>query len=73
MVQMGTLGKPVDDPGCMGKRHDILRKASPRHEEMDGYFKTRGLPAQPQAIVGSGLVGYRGDSGRAVLRDVEER
>ncbi|KAI4975516.1 hypothetical protein ZWY2020_049123 [Hordeum vulgare] len=57
----------------MGKRHDILRKALPRHEEMDGCFKTQGLPAQPQVIMGSGLVGQCGDSGRAVLRDVEER
>ena len=57
----------------MEKRHDILRKASPRHEEMDGYFKTKGLPAQPQVIMGSGLVGQHGESGRAVLRDVEER
>ena len=62
----------MDDPGCMGKCHDILRKASPRHKEMDGYFKTQGLPAQPQVIMGSGLVGQRGDSGQAVLRDVEE-
>lgn len=57
----------------MEKRHDILRKASPRHEEMDGCLKTQGLLAQPQVIMGSGLVGHRGDSGQAVLRDVEER
>ena len=70
---MGSLEKPLDDTGCMGKRHAILRKASPRHKEMDGYFKTRGLPAHPQVIMGSGLVGHCGDSGRAVLQDVEER
>ena len=69
---MGSLEKPVDDLGCMEKRHDILRKSSRRLKEMDGYFKTQGLPAQPQVIMGSGLVGQRGDSGRAVLRDVEE-
>ena len=63
----------MDDLGCMGKCHDILRKASPRFEEMGGYFKTQGLPAQPQVIMGSGLVGQRGDSGQAVLADVEER
>ena len=57
----------------MGKRHDILRKASPRLEETDGDFKTQGLPAQPQVIMGSGLVGQRGDSGQAVLADVDER
>ena len=60
----GSLEKTVDD---------ILRKASPRLEETDGGFKTQGLPAQPQVIMGSGLVGQRGDSGRAVLRDVDER
>ena len=69
---MGSLEKPVDDPGCMETCHDILRKASPRLEEMDGGFKTQGLPAQPQAIMGSGLVGQCGDSGHAVLADVEE-
>ena len=56
-----------------GDGHDILRKASPRLEETDGDFKTQGLPAQPQVIMGSGLVGQRGDSGQAVLADVEER
>ena len=56
-----------------GDGHDILRKASPRLEETDGGFKTQGLPAQPQVIMGSGLVGQRGDSGQAVLADVEER
>ena len=70
---MGSLGKPAEDPGCMEKRHDILRKASPRLKEMDGYFKTQGLPTQPQVIMGSGLVGQCGDSEHAVLRDVEER
>ena len=57
----------------MEKRHDILRKASPRLEEMDGGFKTQGLLAQPQVIMGSGLVGQHGDSGQAVPADVEER
>ena len=70
---MGSLEKPMDDPGCMGKCHDILQKASPRLEGMDGGFKTQGLPAQPQVIMGSGLVGQCGDSGQAVLADVEER
>ena len=71
---MGSLGKPAEDPGCMEKRHDILRKALDLMlKEMDGYFKTQRLPAQPQVIMGSGLVGQCGDSGRAVLRDVEER
>ena len=35
-------------------------------------FKTQGLPAQPQVIMGSGLVGQRGDFGQAVPADVEE-
>ena len=56
-----------------GDCHDILRKASPRLEGTDGDFKTQSLPAQPQVIMGSGLVGQRGDSGQAVLADVEER
>ena len=56
-----------------GDGHDILRKASPRLKEMDGYFQDQSLPAQPQVIMGSGLVGQRGDSGQAVLADVEER
>ena len=51
----------------------FMRKGPPRHKEMDGCFKTQGLPTQPQAIMGSGLVGYRGDPRQAVLRDVEER
>ena len=70
---MGSLEKPVDDPGCMETCHDIFRKASPRLEEMDGGFKTQGFPAQPQVIMVSSLVGQRGDSGQAVLADVEER
>ena len=70
---MGSLEKPVDDPGCMETCHDILWKASPRLEETDGDFKTQGLPAQPQVIMGSGLGGQRSDSGQAVLADVEER
>ncbi len=57
----------------MEKRHDILRKASPRLKEMDGNFKTQGLPAQPQVIMGSGLVGQRDESGQAVLADEEKR
>ena len=59
--------------GCMQKRHDILQKASPNHEEMDGYPLTGSLLVQPQAILGSGLVDPRRDSGRTVLRDVEKR
>ena len=70
---MGSLEKPVDDPGMLETRHDIFGKASQRLEEMDGGFKTQGLPAQPQVIMGSGLVGQRGDSGQAVLADVDER
>ncbi|KAI4996971.1 hypothetical protein ZWY2020_052313 [Hordeum vulgare] len=53
-----------------GDGHEILRKASPRLEETDGGFKTQGLPAQPQVIMGSGLVGQHGDSGQAVLADM---
>ena len=56
-----------------GDGHDILRKASPRLKGTDGDFKTQGLPAQRQVIMGSGLVGQRGNSGQAVLADVDER
>ena len=70
---MGSLEKPVDDPGCMGKRHDIFRKASPSHEETDGYTMTGSLPVQPQAIMGSGWVNLRRDSGWMVPADVGER
>jgi hypothetical protein len=57
----------------MEKHHDILQKASPNHEETDGYTLAGGLPVQPQAITGSGLVDPRRDSGRTVPADVEER
>ena len=69
----GALEKQVVSLGVAGEVPVFMRKGPPRHKEMDGYFKTRGLHAQPQAIMGSGLVGHRGDSGRMVLRDVEER
>ena len=35
--------------------------------------RPKSLRVQPQAIMGSGLVDPRRDSGRTVLRDVEER
>jgi hypothetical protein len=57
----------------MEKRHDILRKASPRQEETDGYTLTGSLPVPPQVTMGSGLVDPRRDSGRTVPADVEER
>ena len=69
----GHPGETSGWPGCMEKRHDILRKASPSHEETDGYPLTGSLPVQPQAIMGSGWVDLRRDSGWTVLRDVEER
>jgi len=56
----------------MEKRHDILRKASPSHEEKDGCPMTGSLPVQPQAIMGSGWVDPSSDAGWTVLRDVEE-
>jgi hypothetical protein len=69
----GHPGATSGWPGCMEKRHDILRKASPSHEETDGYPLTGSLPVQPQAIMGSGLVDPRCDFGRTVPADVEER
>ena len=47
-----------------------LHRGSKRQTDI---FKTPGLPAQPKVIMGSGLVGQRGDSGQAVLADVDER
>ena len=69
----GHPGATSGWPGCMEERHDILRKASPSHEETDGYTLTESLPVQPQAIMGSGWVDLRRDSGRTVPADVEER
>ena len=69
----GALEEPVVSLGVVGEVPVFTWKFPPRHEEKDGYFKTRGLPAQPQVIMGSGLVGQHGDSGQAVLADVEER
>ena len=69
----GHPGETSGWSGCMEKRHDILRKALPSHEEMDGYPLTGSLPVQPQAIMGSGWVVLRRDSGRTVPADVEER
>jgi hypothetical protein len=51
-------------PGCMEKRHDILRKASPRLKETEEYFMPGSLPVQPQVTMGSGLVDLSCDSGR---------
>ncbi len=48
-------------------------KLHPGSKRRTDIFKTQGLPAQPQVIMGSGLVGQRGDSGQAVLADVDER
>ena len=48
-------------------------KLHPGSKRRTDIFKTQGLPAQPKVIMGSGLVGQRGDSGQAVLADVEER
>src|SRR3989337_1822625 len=47
----------------MEKRHDILRKASPRLKETEEYFMPGSLPVQPQVNMGSGLVDLSSDSG----------
>ena len=59
----GTLEKTSGWPGCMEKRHDILRKASPRLKETEEYFTPGSLPVQPQVIMGSGLVNLSCDLG----------
>ncbi|KAI5017359.1 hypothetical protein ZWY2020_042247 [Hordeum vulgare] len=48
-----------------GDGHDILRKASP--SSRDGDFKTQGLPAQPQVIMGSACLD-NGDSDSGASR-----
>ena len=59
----GHPGATSGWPGCMEKRHDILRKAWPRLKETEEYFMPRSLPVQPQVTMGSGLVDLSGDSG----------
>ena len=59
----GHPGETSGWPGCMEKRHDILRKASPRLKETEEYFMPGSLPVQPQVTMGSGLVDPSGDSG----------
>ena len=63
MVWRAPWGIQWLTPGFMGKRHDILRKASPRLKETDEYFMPGSLPVQPQVIMGSGLVDLSCDSG----------
>ena len=58
------------DAGEAMSSYGQLHPGSKRRTDI---FKTQGLPAQPQVIMGSGLVGQRGDSGQAVLADVDER
>ena len=59
----GTPGETNGWPGCMEKRHDILRKASPRLKDTEEYFMPGSLPVQPQVTMGSGLVDLSCDSG----------
>ena len=59
----GHPGETSGWPGCMEKRHDILRKASPRLKETEEYFMPGSLPVQPQVTMGSGLVYLSCDSG----------
>ena len=59
----GHPGETSGWPGCMEKRHDILRKASPRLKETEEYFMLGSLPVQPQVTMGSGLVDLSCDSG----------
>ena len=59
----GHPGETSGWSGSMEKRHDILRKASPRLKETEEYFMPGCLPVQPQVTMGSGLVDLSGDSG----------
>ena len=57
----------------MEKRHDILRKASPRLKETEEYFMPGSLPVQPQITMVSGLVDLSVTLAGTVLADVELR
>ena len=57
----------------MEKRHDILRKASPRLKETEEYFMPGSLRMQPQVTMGSGLVALVVTLAGTVLADVELR
>ena len=59
----GHPGETSGWPGCMEKRHDILRKASPRLKETEEYFMPGSLLMQLQVTMGSGLVALSCDSG----------
>src|SRR3954468_14093358 len=59
----GHPGETSGWPGCMEKRHDILRKAPLGLKETEEYFMPGSLPVQPQVTMGSGLVDLSGDSG----------
>ena len=56
-----------------GEAMSSCGKLHPGSKGRTDIFKTPGLPARPQVIMVSGLVGQCGDSGQAVLADVEER
>ena len=55
----------------MEKRHDILRKASPRLKETEEYFMPGSLPVQPQVTMGSGWLTLVVTLAGTVLADVE--
>ena len=59
----GHPGATSGWPGCMEKRHDILRKASPKLKETEEYFMPGSLHVQLQVTMGSGLVDLSCDFG----------
>ena len=69
----GTLEKPADGRDAWRSAMTSCGKLHPATKRRMDTPLTGSLPVQPQAIMGSGLVDPRRDSGRTVLRDVEER
>ena len=68
----GTLEKPVDGRDAWRSAMTSCGKLHPDSETKE-YFMPGSLPVQPQAIMGSGWVDLRHDSGRTVPAYVEER
>ena len=68
----GTLEKPADGRDAWRSAMTSCGKLHPATKRRMDTPLTGSLHVQPQAIMGSGLVGQCGDSGQAVLADVEE-
>ena len=70
---MGTLEKPADGRDAWRSAMTSCGKLHPAMKRRIDTPLTGSLHVQPQAIMGSGWVDLRRDSGRTVPADVEER